>query len=123
MELIFFARKAQLIKSNSVKRGKKKNKESFTIHPNLFMTFSRPFYRTQQLIITRPENASGVRHEVPGINYGIYRNYTSIFDKSFLHKVSLFLHGRVGYIFMIVFFIVIFNPKLNIITNLSCNNS
>lgn len=68
------------------------------------MTFSRPFYRTQQLIITRPENASGVRHEVPGINYGIYRNYTSIFDKSFLHKVRFFCMGWWGYFYDCVFY-------------------
>lgn len=67
------------------------------------MTPSRPFYRTQQLIITRPENASGVRHEVPGITYGVYQNYTSIFNKTFLHKVSLILHGWVG-VFCIILF-------------------
>lgn len=46
-----------------------------------------PFYRTQQVIITRPENTTGVIHELPGATAGLYQNYTSIFNKTFLHKV------------------------------------
>ncbi|XP_061187973.1 NPC intracellular cholesterol transporter 1-like [Saccostrea echinata] len=57
------------------------------LEKNYFDNHFGPFYRTQQLIITRPENATGVRHEVPGVQYGLYRNYTSIFNKAFLHKV------------------------------------
>ena len=41
-------------------------------------------------MITRPKDAPGVRHEVPGMTYGLYQNYTSIFNKTFLHKVRLF---------------------------------
>ncbi|KAK3087273.1 hypothetical protein FSP39_003937, partial [Pinctada imbricata] len=45
-----------------------------------------PFYRTEQLIITRPYNKTIVKHNNPPPSVD-YVNYTSLFDKTFLHMV------------------------------------
>lgn len=45
-----------------------------------------PFYRTEQLIITRPNNHTNVVHKNPPPSVDTV-NYTSIFDKEFLHMV------------------------------------
>ncbi|XP_062596314.1 NPC intracellular cholesterol transporter 1-like [Saccostrea cucullata] len=45
-----------------------------------------PFYRTEQVIITRPHNKTVVTHKLPPPSEEVV-NYTSLFDKEFLHLV------------------------------------
>ncbi|XP_069106918.1 NPC intracellular cholesterol transporter 1-like, partial [Argopecten irradians] len=45
-----------------------------------------PFYRTEQLIITRPNNNSYVSHKLPPPSIA-YTNYSNLFDKEFLHML------------------------------------
>ncbi|XP_062596321.1 NPC intracellular cholesterol transporter 1-like [Saccostrea cucullata] len=44
----------------------------------------RPIYRQEQVVITRPHNHTVVRHYLPPPSNDLM-NYTSLFDKSFLH--------------------------------------
>ena len=61
-------------------------------HTNIFFysILFRPFYRTEQLIVTRPHNTTQVRHQNPGTII-TYTNFTSLFDKQFLHDVSMII--------------------------------
>ncbi|XP_033726498.1 NPC intracellular cholesterol transporter 1-like isoform X1 [Pecten maximus] len=45
-----------------------------------------PFYRTEQLIITRPNNNSYVNHKLPPPSIA-YTNYSNLFDNAFLHQL------------------------------------
>lgn len=55
---------------------------------NILFVNCRPFYRTEQLIITRSNNHTNVVHKNPPPSVDTV-NYTSIFDKEFLHMVKI----------------------------------
>jgi len=47
----------------------------------------RPFYRTEQLIITRPNNHTLTQHANPPPSLD-YTYFSSLFDKEFMHQVN-----------------------------------
>lgn len=56
------------------------------LEKDYFDSHFRPFYRTEQLIITRPHNNNTVKHKIPPPSVDIL-DFTSVFDKAFLHEI------------------------------------
>ena len=51
--------------------------------------FFSPFYRTEQLIISRPNNDTKYKHMLPPpAPSAAYLNYSNLLDKAFLHMVK-----------------------------------
>ncbi|CAC5359870.1 unnamed protein product [Mytilus coruscus] len=73
------------VTTNPVDLWSAKNSRART-EKDYFDSHFGPFYRTEQLIVTRPNNNTIVKHKNPG-SLVSYTNYTSLFDKEFLHML------------------------------------
>ncbi|XP_063417438.1 NPC intracellular cholesterol transporter 1-like [Mytilus trossulus] len=73
------------VTTNPVELWSAKNSRART-EKDYFDSHFGPFYRTEQLIVTRPNNNTIVKHKNPG-SIVSYTDYTSLFDKDFLHML------------------------------------
>ena len=73
------------VTTNPVELWSAKNSRA-RMEKDYFDSHFGPFYRTEQLIITRPHNQTIVSHHLPGSSEG-HQNYTSLFDREFLHML------------------------------------